>query len=145
MRGKVIFRPAFFRSAVSINSHQLLIAVYHQGKYYLRSIFLAVIDMRLSHYLFVFLIIVTSQSCVYRMDIAQGNRIDADKLEQLKLGMTRKQVEFLLGKAAIEDIYHSDKAHYIYYLYEGDQQQSDQKTMILTYNQGVLVDIQGTL
>ncbi len=101
--------------------------------------------MRLSKYLFLFLIIVTSQSCVYRMDIQQGNHIDADKLEQLKVGMTRKQVEFLLGKAAIEDMYHANKAHYIYYLYKGEEQQSEQKTMILTYDQDTLVDIQGGL
>lgn len=82
---------------------------------------------------------------MYRMDIAQGNRIDADKLEQLKIGMTRKQVEFLLGKAAIDDPYHADKAHYIYYLYKGDEQQSEQKTMILTYDGDTLIDIQGSL
>jgi outer membrane protein assembly factor BamE len=105
----------------------------------------AFIVMRLSHFLFLFLIIVTSQSCVYRMDIPQGNRVDADKLEQLKIGMTRKQVEFLLGKAAINDPYHADKAHYIYYLYKGEKQQSEQKTMTLTYDKDTLVDIEGNL
>lgn len=101
--------------------------------------------MRLFHYMFLILAIVASQSCVYRMDIAQGNRIDEDKLEQLKVGMTRKQVEFLLGKAAINDSYHPDKAHYIYYLYKGEEQQSEQRTMTLTYDKDTLIDIAGTL
>jgi outer membrane protein assembly factor BamE len=79
------------------------------------------------------------------MDIPQGNRVDADKLEQLKIGMTRKQVEFLLGKAAINDPYHADKAYYIYYLYKGEEQQSEEKTMTLTYNDNTLVNIEGTL
>jgi outer membrane protein assembly factor BamE len=103
------------------------------------------IVMRLSKFLLFILIIVTSQSCVYRIDIPQGNRVDADKLEQLEIGMTRRQVEFLLGKAAINDPYHADKAYYVYYLYKGEEQQSEQKTMTLTYDKDTLVDIEGSL
>ncbi len=79
------------------------------------------------------------------MDIDQGNRIDADKLEKLKTGMTRKQVEFLLGKAAVNDPFNANKAHYIYYLYDGENRQTEQRTMILTYQDGVLVTIEGEL
>lgn len=101
--------------------------------------------MRLFHYLFAFLIIVTSHACVYRMDIPQGNRIEADKLQQLEIGMTRKQVEFLLGKPAISDPYHSNEAYYIYYLYKGDSEQAEEKTMVLTYENDTLVKIDGKL
>ena len=79
------------------------------------------------------------------MDIPQGNRIEAEKLQQLQTGMTRKQVEFLLGKAAINDPYHANKAHYVYYLYKGEEQQSEQKTMILTYENDILINIDGSL
>ena len=96
--------------------------------------------------IFIFVLaIVTLQSCVYRMDIHQGNRIEADKLEQLKTGMTRDQVEFLLGQAAIKDLYHANQSHYIYYLYDGDKQQAEQKTMVLTFDQDILVSIEGSL
>jgi len=96
--------------------------------------------------LFFLLIIVTSPACVYRMDIPQGNRVDAEKLQQLEIGMTRKQVEFLLGKAAINDPFNAQQAHYIYYLYHGDQQQAEQNTMVLTYDDnGTLINIDGTL
>jgi outer membrane protein assembly factor BamE len=89
--------------------------------------------------------IVTLQACIYRMDIPQGNRIDASSLEQLKPGMTRSQVVFLLGEAAINDQYHANQAHYVYYLYQGEQQTSELKTMTLTYEDNVLVEIEGTL
>ncbi len=91
------------------------------------------------------LVIVTLQSCVYRMDIDQGNRIEADKLQQLQTGMTKDQVEFLLGQAAIKDLYHANKSHYIYFLYDGEKQQTEQRTMTLTFEQDILVLIEGSL
>ena len=91
------------------------------------------------------LAMLTLQSCVYRMDIDQGNRIAADKLEQLQTGMTRDQVEFLLGQAAIKDLYHANQSHYIYYLYDGETQLTEQKTMTLTFEQDILVTIEGSL
>ena len=101
--------------------------------------------MRKLLFIVISLLIVTSQACVYRMDIPQGNRIDQDKLDQLKLGMTRSQVIFLLGDAAIKDQYHANQAHYVYYLYNGEQQSSDLRSMILTYENDILVDIDGAL
>lgn len=91
------------------------------------------------------LLIVTLQGCIYRMDIPQGNRIEQAKLEQLKLGMTRDQVVFLLGEAAINDQYHADQSHYVYYLYKGEQKVSEVKTMVLTYEDNVLTKIEGAL
>lgn len=89
--------------------------------------------------------IVTLEACVYRMDIPQGNQIEQDKLDQLKTGMTKSQVEFLLGSAAINDQYHANQAHYVYYLYDGKNKATELKTMILTYQDDVLIDIKGEL
>ncbi len=91
------------------------------------------------------LIIVSLQACVYRMDIHQGNHINQDKLNKLELGMTRSQVEFLLGEAAIRDLYHANQSHYIYHLYHGEEKSTEQKTMILTFDDDKLVDIDGSL
>ena len=91
------------------------------------------------------LLIISLQSCVYRMDIDQGNRIEQSKLDQLKIGMTRSQVRFLLGDAAINDLHHANQAHYVYYLFDGEKRQTDLRTMVLTYDNEVLVDIQGSL
>lgn len=91
------------------------------------------------------LIIITLQACVYRMDIDQGNRIDEARLEQLKPGMTRKQVVFLLGEPAITDQYHPDRSHYLYYKYYGEKQSEQLKTMTLIYEDDVLTKIEGSL
>lgn len=55
-------------------------------------------------------------ACVYRMDIVQGNQIEEEDIEQLEEGMTRDQVQFLLGTPMLKDPFHSDRAHFHYYL-----------------------------
>ena len=91
------------------------------------------------------LLTITLQACVYRMDIPQGNQIDQNKLDQLKVGMTKSQVEFLLGSAAINDQYHANQVHYVYSLFNGKQKTSTLKTMILTYRNDALIEIEGDL
>ena len=90
-------------------------------------------------------VIVASSGCVYRMDIPQGNRIDATLLQQLEIGMSRSQVEFLLGTPAVIDLYQPDKWHYIYYLKTGDDGEIEKKRMTLTFTNELLSEIDGTL
>jgi hypothetical protein len=40
-----------------------------------------------------------ASGCVYKMNIQQGNYLVAESVSQLKEGMTRSQVRFLLGHA----------------------------------------------
>ena len=101
--------------------------------------------MRIRLLILVGFLIITLQACIYRMDIPQGNQIDQQKLEQLKTGMTKSQVEFLLGSAAINDQYHANQAHYVYYLFNGKERTSELKKMILTYDADILVNIEGAL
>jgi outer membrane protein assembly factor BamE len=49
---------------------------------------------------------------IYKQNIQQGNAIEQDKLEQLKLGMTMNQVAFLMGTPAIRDPFHHDRWDY---------------------------------
>jgi len=52
----------------------------------------------------------------YRPDVQQGNIITKDMVEQLRPGMTRDQVRFLLGTPMLTDIFHQDRWDYTYYL-----------------------------
>jgi outer membrane protein assembly factor BamE len=54
--------------------------------------------------------------CVYRLDIQQGNLLDDDDIGQVEVGMTRSQVQFLLGTPMITDSFHRDRWDYAYYL-----------------------------
>lgn len=57
--------------------------------------------------------------CVYRMDIQQGNYLDGHAVSQLKVGMTRSQVRYLLGTPMVEDVFNKDRWDYIYYYKRG--------------------------
>jgi outer membrane protein assembly factor BamE len=89
--------------------------------------------------------IVTSSACIYRVDIQQGNRINAETIEKLDIGMTRRQVEFLLGKPAIQDPYHADQWHYVYYFKSGSSGSIDQRVMILFFTDDKLSSFEGSL
>lgn len=54
--------------------------------------------------------------CVYRINIQQGNLLDEEQIEQLEVGMTRKQVRFLLGTPMVDDPFHQERWDYLYYL-----------------------------
>ena len=89
--------------------------------------------------------IVALSACVYRMDIPQGNRVDPVLVEQLEIGMSRKQVEFLLGTPAIVDLYHPDQWHYVYYFKNGDDGSYEKRVMTLTFSNDLLANIEGSL
>ena len=60
--------------------------------------------------------LIFSSGCVYRAAIAQGNLVKEEDLQQVEVGMTRKQVRFLLGTPMIDDPFDRDRWDYVYYL-----------------------------
>lgn len=67
------------------------------------------------------LLVVASLSggCVYRMTIQQGNYLDPAAVAQLKDGMTRSQVRYLLGTPMVPDAFNENRWDYLYYLKRG--------------------------
>ena len=62
---------------------------------------------------------VSLAGCVYRMDIQQGNYLDGHAVRQLKAGMTRAQVRYLLGTPMIEDLFDHNRWDYVYFFKRG--------------------------
>lgn len=56
---------------------------------------------------------------VYKADVQQGNMIDEDAVAKLSVGMSKRQVLFLLGSPAIQDMFHATRWDYVYYLKPG--------------------------
>ena len=90
-------------------------------------------------------LIVALPGCLYRMDIPQGNRLDDGLEQQLEIGMSRSQVEFLLGSPAIIDLYRPDWWYYYYYLKTGDDGKIVERHLKLTFSNDLLSKIEGTL
>jgi outer membrane protein assembly factor BamE len=56
-----------------------------------------------------------ASGCVYKMNIQQGNYLVAESVSQLKEGMTRSQVRFLLGTPMVPDAFNEDRWDYYYF------------------------------
>ena len=51
---------------------------------------------------------------VYRIDVEQGNIVTEEMIDQLKPGMSRRQVRFILGTPLVEDTFNQDRWDYPY-------------------------------
>jgi outer membrane protein assembly factor BamE len=56
-----------------------------------------------------------SSGCVYKMSIQQGNYLVAESVQQLKEGMTRSQVRFLLGTPMVPVAFDDSRWDYYYF------------------------------
>lgn len=52
----------------------------------------------------------------YKIEIQQGNVLTQEAVAQLKPGMTRTQVRYLLGTPLLTDTFHADRWDYVYSL-----------------------------
>lgn len=71
----------------------------------------------MTRYLFITLLAVltlnTGCKLIYKQNVQQGNAHEQDDLDQVELGMSKKQVSYLLGTPAIHDPFHQDRWDYI--------------------------------
>ena len=51
----------------------------------------------------------------YRVLVQQGNIIDENKVDALKINMTKEQVVFLLGEPVVNNIFNKNRWDYVYY------------------------------
>ncbi|HEV2270671.1 MAG TPA: outer membrane protein assembly factor BamE [Steroidobacteraceae bacterium] len=72
--------------------------------------------------------------CVYRMDIQQGNYLEGKAVSQLKVGMTRSQVRYILGTPMVEDVFDNDRWDYIYYFKHGHVHRPLESRVIVYFN-----------
>lgn len=56
----------------------------------------------------------------YRVAVVQGNFISREAVAQLKAGMSREQVRFLLGTPLLTDIFHADRWDYVFTYKQGN-------------------------
>lgn len=53
---------------------------------------------------------------LYRQDIEQGNVLKPEVISQVKPGMTRKQVQYILGTPLVADVFHMNRWDFYYTL-----------------------------
>lgn len=99
--------------------------------------------IKLSAILLVTSLILTG--CItYRLDIPQGNVVTQDQVDKLRVGLTKAQVQYLLGTSLIQDPFHNDRWEYIYSDAVGGKVREEKKFTVFFEN-GQLVRWEGTV
>jgi outer membrane protein assembly factor BamE len=87
------------------------------------------------------LIALTVCGCVYRINIQQGNFLDQKAVDQVKNGMTRSQVRYLLGTPMVADSFSKDRWDYIYYLKKGRSLHVDSRRVTVYFDGDKVVNL----
>jgi outer membrane protein assembly factor BamE len=73
-------------------------------------------------------------ACIYRIDIQQGNLLEAGDVDQVQVGMTRSQVQFLLGTPMVADSFHRDRWDYTYYFRRGRSRDVERRWLVVYFD-----------
>jgi outer membrane protein assembly factor BamE len=80
----------------------------------------------------------------YRIDIQQGNYVSQEMVDQLKRGMTKNQVRFVLGTPLVTDIFHAERWDYVYQL-DRPGQPRVQRRLAVFFADGKLDRLEGDI
>ena len=78
----------------------------------------------------------------FKMDIQQGNVVTSKMLLQLKPGMTKSQVRFIMGTPLIVDSFHKDRWDYFYQMRQAGKI-VEQRRVILDFEKELLTKVRG--
>lgn len=78
----------------------------------------------------------------YKMDIQQGNVVTYKMVQQLRPGMTKSQVRFVMGTPILQDTFHGNRWDY-FYQFKRDGKVQDQRRVILEFKDDQLVAVKG--
>lgn len=79
---------------------------------------------------------------VYRINIDQGNIITQEMVDQLKPGLSRDQVKFVMGSPLVIDPFHPDRWDYVYTLRKGDGSRKREQLSVY-FKDDALVSLSG--
>ena len=80
-------------------------------------------------------------ACIFRIDIQQGNLLEESVIDQVAVGMTRSQVQFLLGSPMIADSFHENRWDYTYYFKQGRSQEVERRWFIVHFEADRVVNL----
>lgn len=78
----------------------------------------------------------------YKLDIQQGNVVTSKMLLQLRPGMTKSQVRFIMGTPLVQDSFHGNRWDYVYQMRENGKL-VEQRRVILDFEKELLKSVRG--
>lgn len=84
-------------------------------------------------------------SLLYRPEVQQGVLLSAEQLAGLRPGLTRRQVQLLLGSPPITDPFRPDRWDYVYTVGEAGRVPAPERRLTLYFRDDTLVRAEGDL
>lgn len=81
-------------------------------------------------------------SCVYKLNIQQGNIVTQEMIDQLEPNMNKRQVRYVMGTPLTLDVFHQERWDYVYSTEPGGEVRK-QKRISLIFKDERLAKIQG--
>jgi outer membrane protein assembly factor BamE len=79
----------------------------------------------------------------YQIEIQQGNYVTQEMVAQLKPGLTRDQVRFVLGTPLVSDIFHEERWDYIFMRQRANSSEIEYRRIAVFFDHGRLKRIEG--
>ena len=80
----------------------------------------------------------------YKIDVQQGNVLTQEMVSQLKPGLTKDQVRFILGTPVLMDMFHANRWDYVYRLQKGNTGVAETKKFSTFFDaNGKLLSVSG--
>jgi outer membrane protein assembly factor BamE len=79
----------------------------------------------------------------YRIEIQQGNYVTQEMAAQLKPGLTRDQVRFVLGTPLVNDIFHDDRWDYVFVRQRANSREVERRRIAVFFEDGKLSRVEG--
>jgi len=77
----------------------------------------------------------------YRMNVQQGNYLEAEAVDQLEIGMTESQVRFLIGTPMVADPFNADRWDYVFFFKVGRTRNEVVSRLTVWFEDGQVVRI----
>lgn len=84
-------------------------------------------------------------SWVYKYDIPQGNFLDKGDIDKLRKGMTKEQVEYVLGRALLRSPFSSDRWRYVHTVKSGITDETSRREVIVNFVDNKLESVEGDI
>jgi len=85
---------------------------------------------------------ITNYLSPYRIDVRQGNFVSQEMVAQLKPGLSRDQVRFILGSPLVADMFHADRWDYVYRFQSG-RGEVEQRRLAVFFQDNKLTRVAG--
>lgn len=85
---------------------------------------------------------ITSMLSPYRIDVRQGNFVTQEMVAQLKPGLSREQVRFILGSPLVTDMFHVNRWDYVYRFQPG-RGEAEQRVLTVFFQDNKLTRVAG--